>query len=136
MTAPAPKPPWYASSTTLIFAGLGLGVVLGGMLPEDTHPTAYALFSFLSKAFIGLIKGLIVPLLFSTMVAGMAQTGDIKSVGRMGGKAILYFEIVTTLALGIGLLIANTLRPGDNLPLDLGAHPQVAVAKQQSGWDI
>jgi len=134
--ATAAKKPWWRASTFWIFAGLALGIVLGGSLPQDAHPQAYEAFAFLSKAFIGLIKGLIVPLLFSTIVVGIAQTGDMKSVGRMGGKAILYFEIVTTLALVIGLVIANTLKPGAHLPLDLGAHPAVAVPKQQSGWEI
>ena len=124
------------SSTTLIFAGLALGVLLGGLFPEDAHPAVHDGMAFLAKAFIGLIKGLIVPLLFSTIVVGIAQTGDLKAVGRMGGKAILYFEIVTTLALIIGLVVVNTLRPGDNLPLDLGAHVAVQVPKAQSGWDI
>ncbi len=124
------------SSTTLIFAGLALGVLLGGLFPEDAHPLAHDGMAFLAKAFIGLIKGLIVPLLFSTIVVGIAQTGDLKAVGRMGGKALLYFEVVTTLALVIGLVVVNTLRPGDNLPLDLGAHGAVSVPKPQSGWDI
>ena len=57
-------------------------VVLGGFLPQDRFPQAYNLFRFLSKAFIALIKGLIVPLLFSTIVVGIAQTGDIKAIGR------------------------------------------------------
>src|SRR5215212_8603261 len=99
--------PWYRSSTAFIFLGLALGVVLGGFLPADQFPTAYEGFRFISKAFIALIKGLIVPLLFSTIVVGIAQTGDLKAVGRMGGKALLYFEIVTTFALFIGLAIAN-----------------------------
>ena len=90
------KGPWYRSGTFYIFLGLGLGVALGGFLPADRHPEAYQLFRFLSKAFVSLIKGLIVPLLVSTIVVGVAQTGDIKAVGRMGGKALLYFEIVTT----------------------------------------
>lgn len=128
--------PWFKSSTFWIFLGLLLGVVLGGFLPQDQYPEAYNLFRFISKAFINLIKGLIVPLLFSTIVVGIAQTGDIKAVGRMGGKALLYFEVVTTLALFIGLGIANWLKPGANLPLDLGATTAVAAAKAQSGWDI
>jgi len=126
--------PWYRSSTFWIFMGLILGVVLGGFLPQDQFPWAYNFFRFLSKAFISLIKGLIVPLLLSTIIVGIAQTGDIRAVGRMGAKALLYFEIVTTLALFIGLAVANWLKPGANLPMDMGAH--VAVAKAKSGWDI
>jgi Na+/H+-dicarboxylate symporter len=123
------------SPTALIFLALALGVGLGGALPQDAHPFFYDLSSFLAKGFIGLVKGLIVPLLFATIVVGIAQTGDLRSVGRMGGKAIVYFEVVTTLALVIGLVIANTFRPGEHLPLDLGAHPPVQLAKQ-NGWDI
>lgn len=125
--------PFYRSSTFWIFVGLALGVVLGGFLPQDQHPAAYQLFRFFSKAFIALVKGLIVPLLFSTIVVGIAQTGDLKAVGRMGGKALLYFEIVTTLALFIGLAVVNLMRPGDGLPLDLSQHAEVATPK--SGWE-
>src|SRR5262245_22119961 len=113
----APGRIWYRSSTFWIFVGLALGVVMGGFLPADQHRAAYDTFRFMSKAFISLIKGLIVPLLFSTIVVGIAQTGDLKAVGRMGAKALLYFEVVTTLALLIGLGVVNWLRPGDNLPL-------------------
>jgi Na+/H+-dicarboxylate symporter len=135
-TPPSPKVPWYRSSTTWIFVGLLLGVVLGGFLPEDRFPTAFQLFKFLSKGFIQLIKGLIVPLLVSTIVVGVAQTGDLKAVGRMGGKALLYFEVVTTLALGIGLVIANVVRPGDHIPIDLTAEGPVKAAAAKSGWEI
>jgi len=128
--------PWYRSSTFWIFMGLLLGVALGGFLPQDQYPWAYNAFRFLSKAFISLIKGLIVPLLLSTIIVGIAQTGDIRAVGRMGAKALLYFEVVTTLALFIGLAVANWLKPGANLPMDMGAHAAVAVAKAKSGWDI
>jgi proton glutamate symport protein len=134
LSEPSQSLPWYRSSTLHIFAGLALGVVLGGFLPSDAHPTAYNLFRFLSKAFIALIKGLIVPLLFSTIVVGIAQTGDLKAVGRMGGKALLYFECITTLALGIGLAIGNWLRPGDRLPLDMSSGG-LELAKPLSGWD-
>jgi proton glutamate symport protein len=127
---------WYRSSTFWIFVGLALGVVLGGFLPQDQYPTAYETFRFMSRAFIALIKGLIVPLLFSTIVVGIAQTGDLKAVGRMGGKALIYFEVVTTLALLIGLVIVNWLKPGVGLPLDLSNAPTQVLAKPQSGWDI
>lgn len=125
---------WWRSNTLWIFGGLGLGVLLGGTFPQDQFPQAYEFFRFLSKAFIQLIKGLIVPLLISTIIVGIAQTGDLKAVGRMGARALIYFEIVTTIALGIGLLIANLLRPGAGLPLDLSAHPAV-VSAPRSGWD-
>jgi Na+/H+-dicarboxylate symporter len=128
--------PWYRSSTFFIFVGLALGVVLGGFFPQDEFPQAYNLFRFLSKAFIQLIKGLIVPLLVSTIIVGIAQTGDLKAVGRMGGKALLYFEVVTTLALGIGLVIVNVVRPGDGLPLDLGAQGPVKASSAKDGWEI
>jgi Na+/H+-dicarboxylate symporter len=116
--------------------GLILGIVLGGFLPSDQFPVMNKLFRFLSKAFISLIKGLIVPLLASTIVVGIAQTGDIKAVGRMGGKALLYFEIVTTLALFIGLGVANWMQPGSGLTLNTAGHPGVALAQAKSGWDI
>jgi Na+/H+-dicarboxylate symporter len=127
---------WYRSSTLWIFVGLALGVVLGGFFPQDRYPDAYEFFHFLSKAFIQLIKGLIVPLLVSTIIVGIAQTGDLKAVGRMGLKSLFYFEVVTTLALGIGLAIANLVRPGDALPLDLGVQAPVKASSAKSGWDI
>src|SRR4051812_27185291 len=131
----AARKPFYKSSTFWIFVALLLGVVLGGFFPEDRFPQVYHLFRFFSKAFISLIKGLIVPLLLSAIIVGIAQTGDLKAVGRMGGKALLYFELVTTLALVIGIVIANVLRPGANLPLDLGAHAEVKTASRD-GWEI
>ncbi|MCL1893268.1 MAG: cation:dicarboxylase symporter family transporter [Holophagaceae bacterium] len=132
----AKKKPFWRTSTFWIFVGLIMGVVLGGFFPQDEFPQAYNLFRFMSRSFIALIKGLIVPLLVSTIVVGIAQTGDIKAVGRMGGKALLYFEIVTTVALFLGLGVANWIKPGANLPLDLSAHTAVANATTQTGWDI
>jgi Na+/H+-dicarboxylate symporter len=128
------RKPWYRSSTFWIFLGLVLGVVLGGFLPADRHPFAYESFRFLSKAFISLIKSIIVPILVATVITGIAQTGDIKAVGRMGGKALLYFEIITTLALFIGLFVANWIHPGSGLPLKSTEH--VVLAAQKSGWEV
>jgi Na+/H+-dicarboxylate symporter len=129
------KTPIHESGTFWIFIGLTLGILLGGFFPENEHPDLFHFFQFLSKAFISLIKGLIVPLLVSTIVVGIAQTGDMKAVGRMGVKSLLYFEVVTTLALVIGLVVANTIKPGAGLPLDLSSHgPQ--LAKPQTGWEI
>ncbi len=110
------RPRWL-SGTALIFYALVLGVAAGWLFPAETHSSAYEGFRFLSKAFINLIKMLIVPLIFSTIVVGIGKTGDIKLVGRMGLKAIIYFEIATTLALVLGLTIAHVVRPGDGLHL-------------------
>src|SRR6476660_106595 len=111
------KRPAGLSSTALIFYALVLGVVCGALFPAETHPAAYETFRFMSKAFINLIKMLIVPLIFSTIVVGIGKTGDIKAVGRMGIKALVYFEIATTAALVLGLSIAHIVRPGQGLSL-------------------
>ena len=121
-------------STTWIFIGLALGVLLGGFFPEDAHPIIFHVFQFCSKAFLSLIKGIIVPILVSTIIVGIAQTGDLKAVGRLGAKSLFYFEIVTTVALGLGLLIANTVRPGDGLPLRVDVHAELAHPK--TGWEV
>lgn len=124
------RSPWL-SSTALIFYALVLGVVLGHFLPAETYPWAYESFRFLSKAFINLIKMLVVPLIFSTIVLGIGKTGDVKTVGRMGVKALIYFEIATTIALVIGLLFANLVKPGLDLKLpatgEILAKPKTAV---------
>lgn len=122
------------AGTPLIFLSLLLGILVGGLLPQADHPIAYQVFQFLSKSFITLIKGIIVPILVATIITGIAQTGDLKSVGRMGAKSLVYFEIVTTIALFLGLAIANTLRPGEGLPLVYDA--PAALPPQKSGWDI
>ncbi len=111
------KRPGWLSSTALIFYALIVGVVCGWIFPAETHPAAYETFRFLSKAFINLIKMLIVPLIFSTIVVGIGKTGDVKAVGRMGVKALIYFEVATTAALALGLTIAHVVQPGKGLTL-------------------
>jgi proton glutamate symport protein len=116
MRRSAGRPRWL-SSTALIFYGLGLGVLCGYLFPAEQYPAAYETFRFLSRAFISLIKMLIVPLIFSTIVVGIGKTGDVKAVGRMGIKALVYFELATTAALVLGLSIAHIVRPGQGLSL-------------------
>lgn len=120
----------WLSSTAIIFYALILGVVLGHFLPAERYPWAYETFRFLSKAFINLIKMLVVPLIFATIVLGIGKTGDIKAVGRMGVKALIYFEAATTVALCIGLVVANVVKPGSDLVLP--SHSEVVLAKQQT----
>ena len=116
LTKSGGRPRWL-SSTALIFYGLALGVLCGYLFPAEQYPAVYESFRFLSRAFISLIKMLIVPLIFSTIIVGIGKTGDVKAVGRMGIKAIVYFEIATTAALVIGLSIAHIVRPGQGLSL-------------------
>ena len=82
---------------------------------------------------------IIAPLLFSTLVVGIAGTGDLKAMGRIGVKAILYFEAATTIALAIGLVLVNVFKPGAGLAIPLGGDTAAVAAmagNQQHGWDI
>lgn len=100
--------------TRLIFIGMGLGLIVGWFFPDvavNLRP--------LSVIFIRLIRSLIAPLIFTTLVVGIAGHGDLKSVGRMGLKSLVYFEIISTLALVVGLVAVNLVRPG------VGVHLQV-----------
>src|SRR2546425_11929335 len=109
--------PWYKPSlTTQILLGLVLGGVLGYVSPEWGNRVY-----FLRDIFLNLIKSIIAPLIFSTLVVGIAGGGDLKKVGRMGLKALLYFEIVTTIALFIGLAVVNLTKPGYGVALTAGS---------------
>src|SRR5438270_10376357 len=104
------------SLTQKIFIGLAIGVFIGWMWPD--WGTAMRPLSLL---FLNLIKSIIAPLIFATLVIGIAGTGDIRQVGRIGVKALLYFEIVTTFALFIGLGAVNLTKPGVGVSL-AGVH--------------
>lgn len=100
------------SLTSKIFIGLFLGIFIGWMFPTwglEARP--------LSNLFLNLIKSIIAPLIFATLVVGISGTGDIKQVGRIGAKAFVYFEVVTTVALFIGLFAVNIAQPGKGLSL-------------------
>src|SRR5712691_4223636 len=105
--------PWYRPSLTVqIMIGLVVGGVIGWLRP-DWGNAVY----FLRDIFINLIKSIIAPLVFSTIVVGIAGAGALKKVGRMGVKALVYFEIVTTAALFIGLAVVNFMKPGVGVTL-------------------
>ena len=111
--ASSPRKPWYRLSLTAwIMIGLVVGGFIGWIRP-DWGNKVY----FLRDIFLNLIKSVIAPLVFSTLVVGIAGGGDLKKVGRMGAKALLYFEIVTTIALFIGLLVVNLTKPGVGVAL-------------------
>ena len=122
------------SVTTQIFIGLVLGIVVGYVWPSfgvGVKP--------LADAFLRMIKMIIAPLLFATLVVGIAGTGDMKSMGRIGLKAIVYFEAATTVALFLGLLLVNAFRPGAGLAVPIGGDTQALAAmaaSEQRAWDI
>jgi len=121
------------SLTTQILIGLVVGAVLGAV-----WPAAGIAVKPLADAFLRMIKMIIAPLLFSTLVAGIAGAGDLKALGRIGFKAIVYFEVATTVALAIGLGLANMFKPGAGIAMPAGDTSTVAaIAKNsQSAWDI
>ncbi len=114
--------------TTSILISMLVGTAIGYDYPEIATN-----LSFLRKIFLQMIKTIIAPLLFATLVAGIAGHSDLKQVGRMGWKSLLYFELVTTVALVIGLVFANWFKPGEGLfPPDTFTEALPSV--QQQGW--
>src|SRR5437763_9144071 len=112
--------PWYRPSLTVqIMIGLFVGVAVGWVRPEWGN-NVY----FLRDIFLNLIKSIIGPLVFSTLVVGIAGGGDLRKV-RMGVKALVYFEVVTTVALFVGLAVVNLTKPGMGVPLVEGASETV-----------
>src|SRR4029453_268242 len=97
--------------TQQIFIGLAIGIVVGWFV-SNFHPDWAIYFRPFSQLFLRLIKMIIASLIFATLVAGIAGAGHFKVVGRMGLRAIIYFEVVTTIALLIGLLAVNIIKPG------------------------
>src|SRR5947209_2958078 len=114
------------SLTAWIFIGMAVGVALGVLAPEFAKQLGPA-----SSVFLRLIRSIIAPLLFGTLVVGIAGGGDIKQMGRIGAKAILYFEIVTTFALFLGLAAVNLVRPGEGVPIQQTA-AEAAIPQTQT----
>jgi len=129
-----PRPSRLPGVTTQIFIGLLLGIVVGYLWPGFG-----VAIKPLADAFLRMIKMIIAPLLFATLVVGIAGTGDLRSMGRIGLKAILYFEAATTIALFLGLALVNIFKPGAGLAMPIGADTSAAAAmaqNQQHAWDI
>jgi proton glutamate symport protein len=119
--------------TQQIFVGLVLGIIAGGLV-STYSPQSAAYFRPFSQVFLRMIRMIIAPLLFATLVAGIAGAGHIKAVGRMGLRAIIYFEVVTTIALIIGLVAVNITRPGDGIALPREVSPDAPPTTTQT-WD-
>jgi proton glutamate symport protein len=116
------------SLSTWVLIALIAGIAFGAVFPEAAKSTG-----ILGTVFLRLIKVIIPALLFSTLVIGIAGTGNLKTMGRIGGKAILYFEIVTTAALFIGLLAVNLVKPG--VGVQLAKASTDTAAQTQTGLD-
>jgi aerobic C4-dicarboxylate transport protein len=110
-----------------VLVAIVLGVILG-----YTEPAWGAAMKPLGDAFIKLIKMLIAPIIFTTVVTGIAGMGDLKKIGRVGLKALLYFEVVSTLALIIGLVVVNWIQPGVGINADVASLDAKSVAAYTS----
>lgn len=112
-TTPRPRKPIYAQLYVQVLTAITIGIALGHMQPDIG-----VAMKPLGDGFIKLIKMLIAPIIFVTVVHGIASMQDLKKVGRVGVKALIYFEIVTTIALAIGLIVGNLVQPGAGMNID------------------
>ncbi|HYZ30798.1 MAG TPA: dicarboxylate/amino acid:cation symporter [Crenalkalicoccus sp.] len=129
--------PWYRHLYVQVLAAIAIGVLLGHFYPE-----VGAQMKPLGDLFIKLIKMLIAPIIFCTVVHGIASMEDMKRVGRVGLKALIYFEVMTTIALIIGLIVVNLWQPGAGMNVDpaaldtRGIQSYVRQAGEQSTIDF
>ncbi|MGE7984702.1 MULTISPECIES: cation:dicarboxylate symporter family transporter [Solibacillus] len=99
-----------------ILIGLVLGVIVGAVF--FGNETAQSYLQPLGDIFLNLIKMIVVPIIISTLIVGVAGTGDMKQLGRLGGKTLIYFEVITTVAIVVGLLAANLFQPGAGIDMN------------------
>ena len=121
--AAATRQPWYKVLYIQVLIAIVLGVVLGYAAPETAKS-----MKWLGDAFIALIKMMIAPVIFCTIVHGIASMGDLKKVGRVGLRALFYFEVVSTFALLIGIVVGEVVRPGAGFGADVKTLDPAAVA--------
>lgn len=120
-TIPSVKPKWKLSLGLQIMIALVLGIGLGSYLHDSAHQ-AWMIENVLNPAgqlFIKMIKMIVVPIVISTLVVGIAGVGDAKKLGGLGFKTIVYFEIITTIAIIVGVTLANVFKPG--MGIDIGS---------------
>ena len=113
--------------TLFIFLALVAGVLFGWL-----DPTHASKMQPVADAFLKMVKMIIAPLIFATLVVGIAGHGDVKNLGKIGLKTIVYFEIITTFALILGLVMANVFKPGVDFNIDLSNVSMAAVQKMQN----
>ncbi|TDQ07546.1 C4-dicarboxylate transporter DctA [Pedobacter metabolipauper] len=118
----------FSNLTFQVLIAIALGITVGSVFPGFA-PNA----KLISQSFINMISMLIAPIIFLTIVLGIAHMGDMKKVGRVGGKALLYFEVVTTLAIIIGMLVANLVKPGQGVQVAEGDVNKIKTYTEQAG---
>ena len=121
--APHHRTPWYKVLYVQVVIAIGLGIAVGYLYPQigvKLKP--------LGDVFVALIKMMIAPVIFCTIVHGIASMSDLKSVGRVAVKALIYFEVVSTLALAIGLIVGEIVKPGHGFNIDPATLDPKAVA--------
>jgi proton glutamate symport protein len=139
---PAGRRSRVPSTTTQIFFGLVVGVAIGYFWPSSdaggVHVAGVAeSLKPIADTFLRMIKMIIAPLLFSTLVIGIAGTGDLKAMGRIGIKAVVYFEIATTIALFLGLGLVNVFKPGVGVQVTVSQTiADLAARKPLTGWEL
>ena len=118
-----PKRPFYSNLYFQVLVAIGIGIVLGVVSPEKA-----AAMRPLGDGFIKLVKMLIAPIVFTTVVVGIAHMGEMKDVGRIGLRALVYFEVMSTIALIIGLVVVTVLQPGAGVGFDPATADMSSVA--------
>lgn len=117
-----------------ILIGLVLGVIVGAVFFGNENVQSY--LQPLGDIFLNLIKMIVVPIIISTLIVGVAGTGDMKQLGRLGGKTLIYFEVITTVAIVVGLLAANLFQPGAGIDMssleksDISSYVQTTEAEE------
>jgi aerobic C4-dicarboxylate transport protein len=123
LDSPAPPQRWYSSLYVQVLIAIAIGVLLGHYLPESATQ-----FKPLGDGFIKLIKMMIAPIIFCTVVTGIAGMENMKAIGKTGALALLYFEVVSTIALIVGLVVVNVVQPGVGMNVDVSQLDARAVA--------
>src|SRR6187549_2213979 len=113
MQNPSARTSWFRILYVQVLIAVALGIVIGYVWPEFGKS-----LKPLGDGFIKLVKMMIGPIIFCTVVHGIASMGDLKKLGRVGLKSLVYFEVVSTLALIIGLVVVNVLKPGAGFNID------------------
>ena len=120
-----------------ILIGLILGVIVGAVFYGNANVQTY--LQPIGDIFLNLIKMIVVPIIISTLIVGVAGTGDMKQLGRLGGKTLIYFEVITTIAIIVGLLAVNIFQPGVGIDMsqleksDISAYEETTAQQEEEG---